>query len=112
MSLCNFCFNAHVHANMPEVEKNYLDEGLHDNNDSSTATVGSKTPGFQIFLNSGGGEAVNIELCQWQEKGYQGKPGWSTIGIYYPKFCPECGRKLSEYNITERGTSFSKIFDK
>lgn len=105
---CSFCYNAHVWAKEPRAEEDYFDEGLHDNNDMSAATVGSITDGFQIFLNSGGGEAVNIELCQWKEHGYRGQPGWSTIGIYYPKFCPECGRKLDEYIINERGTKFTR----
>lgn len=105
---CNFCYNVHVLWKEPKVEDEYFNVGLNDDNDSSACVVGSKTDGFQIFLNSGGGEAVNIELCQWQEEGYRGQPGWTTIGIYYPKFCPECGRKLEEYIINERGTSYSK----
>jgi hypothetical protein len=103
---CHFCYNAHVWAREPHNEEDYFDEGLHDKNDMSTATIGNKTDGFQLFLNSGGGEATNIEICQWKENGYRGQPGWSTIGIYYPKFCPECGRKLDEYIINERGTKF------
>ena len=29
-----------------------------------------------------------------------------TIGIYYPKFCPECGRPLDEYKIGEKGANY------
>lgn len=103
---CKFCYNAHVWAKEPHDEDDYFDEGLHDNNDSSASTVGNSAAGFQIFLNSGGGSAVNIELCQWKENGYRGQPGWATIGIYYPKFCPECGRNLNEYIIDEHGALF------
>lgn len=105
---CSFCYNAQVWAKEPHNEEDYFDEGLHDNNDSSSATIGNKADGFQLFLNSGGGEAVNIELCQWKEQGYRGQPGWATVGIYYPKFCPECGRELNEYTISERGTKFTR----
>jgi hypothetical protein len=56
----------------------------------------------RLYLNSGGGEAVNIEVCEL----YNGR--WHTVGKYYPKFCPECGRSLLEYEIDERGTLFKK----
>ncbi len=102
---CPFCFNAHVWAKEPITEEDYFG-GLCDTNDASAATIGSKTNGFQIFLNTGGGTPVNIELCQWKENGYKGNPGWATIGVYYPKFCPECGRPLNEYRIDRRGTSY------
>ena len=108
MSTCSFCYNAHVWAKELHDEEDYFYEGLHDDNDMSAATIGNVTNGFQIFLNSGGGEAVNIELCQWKENGYRGQPGWSTVGIYYPKFCPECGRKLVEYEVDNRGRSYNK----
>lgn len=105
---CPFCYNAHVWAKEPKTEEDYFDRGLDDTNDYSSATIGNKTDRFQIFLNSGGGTPVNIELCQWKETGYRGQPGWSTVGIYYPKFCPECGRLLDEYKIGKRGASYEK----
>lgn len=108
---CCFCFNAHVWAKEPKTEEDYFDTGLDDTNDMCSATIGSTTDGFQMFLNSGGGEPVNIELCQWKDNGYRGQPGWVTIGVYYPKFCPECGRQLEEYSINERGTSFTRKSD-
>ena len=109
MNICNFCFNAYVDSKLPETEDDlYFGNELTDDNDDSSATIGNKTDGFQIFLNAGGGQPVNIELCQWKENGYRGQPGWSTIGVYYPKFCPECGRKLDEYTISERGNSYER----
>ena len=108
-AICYFCFNAYVDAELPRTEDElYFSDELTDDNDSVSHTVGNKTDGFQIFLNSGGGEPVNIELCQWRENGYRGQPGWNTIGIYYPKFCPECGIKLVEYEISDRGSSFKR----
>lgn len=103
---CQFCYNAYVWAKESHDEEDYFDTGLDDTNDASSSTVGSCESKHQIFLNSGNGEPCNIEVCEWKENGYRGKPGWATIGIYYPKFCPECGRELSEYKIGERGTKY------
>lgn len=103
---CHFCYNAHVWAKESHLEEDYFDEGLHDGNDSSSSTIGKSADGIQIYLNSGGGKPLNIEVCQWIND------RWHTIGYYYPKFCPECGRPLDEYNIDERGTKYeSKRID-
>lgn len=105
---CHFCFNAHVWAKEPHIEEDYYESSLDNSNDFSSSTIGT-TCGLpngyphQIYLNSGGGKAINIEVCEW----YYGR--WHTVGVYYPKFCPECGRKLDEYVIAERGTAFTKI---
>jgi hypothetical protein len=56
-----------------------------------------------MYFNSGMGVACNIELCHWHPKN-----GWTPIAKYFPKFCPECGRKLEEYQIDERGTSYKR----
>jgi hypothetical protein len=99
---CHFCFNAHVWAKLPH-EEDYFDEGLHDENDFSSCGIGCAESKYQMYFNSGNGQACNIELCTWHE-GY----GWSPVARYYPKFCPECGRELDEYQIDERGTSFKR----
>lgn len=103
---CPFCYNAHVWAKEPKTEDDYFDTGLDDTNDASSSTIGNSTNGFQLYFNSGNGEPCNIEVCQWKENSYRGRPGWATIGIYYPKFCPECGRELSEYKIGEGGANY------
>ena len=91
---CPFCYNAHVWATEPKTEDDYFDTGLDDTNDASSITIGNSTNGFQLYFNSGNGKPCNIEVCQWKENGYRGGPGWATIGIYYPKFCPECGARM------------------
>lgn len=101
---CPFCFNAYVYAKMPKTEEElYFDDGLDDTNDGSSCGIGHCSKDYTMFFNSGMGVPCNIEICNWRE-GY----GWSPIGKYYPKFCPECGRKLDEYEIDERGTNYDR----
>ena len=104
MSNCHFCYNAHVWAKELKTEEDYFDEGLHDNNDGSSCSIGHSSEDFSIMFNSGMGRACNIEFRKWFE-GY----GWMAIGHYFPKFCPECGRPLNEYKIDERGTKYERL---
>jgi hypothetical protein len=100
---CHFCYNAHVWAKEPHEEEDYFDEGLDDDNDGSSCSIGHSSDKYQMYFNSGMGVACNVEVCKW----YEGS-GWHPIVRYYPKFCPECGRKLDEYMIGKRGESFTK----
>ena len=99
---CHFCYNAHVWAKEPKTEEDYFNEELNDSNDSGSSTIGLSCTPHQIYINSGAGMATNIEFCEWYNN------SWHTVGIYYPKFCPECGRPLDEYTIDECGTGFTK----
>lgn len=100
---CRFCYNAHVWAKEPKTEEDYFGRGLDADNDGSSCGVGRAGEGFSIMFNSGMGKPCEVEFRNWRE-GY----GWATIGYYYPKFCPECGRPLDEYEIDERGTSYKR----
>lgn len=95
MDYCNFCFNAHV---QPDDYDDYLD----DTNDFHSISIGSYEPHIKLYLNGGYGDAVNIEVLEWLNGvGH-------TVAKYYPKFCPECGRRLDEYIIDDRGMSFKR----
>ena len=98
---CGFCYNAHVWAKEPKTEEDYLSDGLHDGNDGSSCGIGKAAKDFSIMFNSGFGKPCEIEFRKWVE-GY----GWGKVGYYYPKFCPECGRPLNEYEVDERGTHY------
>lgn len=107
---CSFCFNAHVWA-AEEAKKQLsledidpFDEGLHDENDGSSSSIGHCTLNYRILFNSGRGQACNVEISRWNTK-----TGWIPIAQYFPKFCPECGRPLTEYEVAERGTNFKRI---
>lgn len=98
---CHFCYNAHVWAKEPKTEDDYFSNGLDDTNDGSSCSIGRSTSNFSIMFNAGMGRPCEIEFRKWCDDNL-----WHTIGYYYPKFCPECGRKLDEYLIDERGTAY------
>lgn len=80
--VCGKCFNARMG----------LDENLDDDNDFSSFSIGHGSKDFRLMYTSGDGKPPRIEVQQWHEKA-----GWHNIAIYYPKYCPECGREITEY---------------
>lgn len=89
---CKFCFNARVYQ--PTEDDLLTGNTLDDTNDSSSIVVGENMrPYRSIMINSGNGEPLNIEFLEWAVT----RDRWETVGKYYPKFCPECGRRLDEY---------------
>jgi hypothetical protein len=95
---CKYCFNARVYKPTEEELMDPFATELTDENDSSSCGVGhcfSRNRRFMI--NSGHGHPVNITFEEWTEK----MPEWHRVGIYYPKCCPECGRRLDEYDVSE-----------
>ena len=104
MNVCQFCFNAYVDAKLPKTEEDlYFGSELTDDNDGSSCGIGFSGDSYQMYFNSGMGKACNIETCVWGPD-----DRWHTAAIYYPKYCPECGRKLDEYEIDERGTKYDR----
>lgn len=81
-SPCHMCDNAR------------LNEELTDNGDFSSCVIGSFDRDCRIMLTSGMGKPLRIDIDRWNDDALE----WEPIGIYYPKYCPECGREIVEYN--------------
>ena len=56
--------------------------------------VGDCDLGYRIMLSSGYGRSTRIEFGVWDSI----NKIWKDVGTYYPKFCPNCGRLLYEYD--------------
>lgn len=70
-----------------------LTDDLEDYNDFSSSVIGSFSHDCRIMLSSGNGKPLRIDIARWNNESQR----WVDIGIYYPKYCPECGRKIWEY---------------
>lgn len=80
---CSMCFNARIDPNAE----------LADDNDYSYKPVGKSKDGFRIGIGAGDGRPVRIEFEMWSENCSE----MITVGRYHPRFCPNCGRRLTEY---------------
>ena len=89
---CHICNNALV------------DDELNHDNDFASHTIGYNCNGFRAMISSGWNKPVRIEFEQWCPNIKQ----WVPVGVYYPKYCPECGRELSEYKILDRGNNYGR----
>lgn len=58
--------------------------------DLSYHGVGNAEQCHRIIIRSGAGKPMAIMFEEWSGK------QWNAVGIYEPKFCPVCGRKLKE----------------
>lgn len=85
---CYICDNAHTN---PE---------LHKDNDLSYISIGDFARGYRMLLRSGDGRPTEVLVEKWHEKA-----GWSLIGRYRPKYCPNCGRELIENREKEEKTT-------
>ena len=90
---CKFCFNARIYEPTEEEMMNPFNTELTDENDSSSCGVGFSSTNVRFMITSGHGEPVRIEIDRWSDTLRE----WTTVGKYYPKYCPECGRRLNEY---------------
>jgi hypothetical protein len=68
-----------------------IDEDLTDDTDFSACSIGKCDIGLRMMLCSGAKRPVRIEVEKWYET-----YGWGRVGIYYPNYCPNCGRKIVE----------------
>lgn len=79
---CPKCFNARVDP----------DGELTDDNDFSSFSIGTSGRDYRIMYSSGYGKPPRLEV----EK-HDDKLGWTKVAEYRPKYCPECGREITEY---------------
>ena len=80
---CRFCNNVTV------------DPSLNYANDLSYNGIGVCLSGTNMFIRSGNGMATSIIITQFDDS----KDANVTIGVYDMRFCPECGRKLTENRV-------------
>ena len=90
---CKYCFNARIYKPTDEELMDPFATELTDENDSSSCSVGTSYNNTRLMISSGHGEPVRIEI----DKFFEDYQEWYTVGKYYPKYCPECGRRLNEY---------------
>lgn len=83
---CRFCENNRTN---PEWE-------LDEEQVSYAMTCGKFEKGFRIMFNKNPYEPLCIEFDHWRDDFKT--PQYQLVGYYYPKFCPECGRKIDEYD--------------
>lgn len=83
VSACRFCDNARINEN------------LTDENDYSAISVGHCMDGFRMMFCSGFGMPPRFEIEQ--KRNNNNKEEMYVIGEYRLKYCPNCGRKIFEY---------------
>ena len=83
---CGKCFNAR------------FDDELTDENDFGSYTIGESEKGYRMTYNSGYGKPPRIEFDVWNDSCRR----WDTVGVYFPKCCPGCGREITEYDEKRR----------
>lgn len=85
---CEFCDNGRTN------------DDLSDDNDYGSASIDGiryDDRGYRLMLTYGWGKPTRVELDVWNDK----RQEWSLHVLqYYPKFCPECGRRLDEYGAS------------
>ena len=91
---CKFCFNSRIYE---ETEDDWFSNPLTDENDSCSIGVGDSCTDRRIHISSGYGEPTRIEFDEW----FKDLQRWITTAKYYPKYCPECGRKIDEYERSD-----------
>ena len=68
-----------------------INDDLSNDNDYSSYCLNSNKYA-KIMYSSGDGKPPRLEFEIWNND------HWSIANIYYPKYCPNCGREIKEFN--------------
>lgn len=80
-------------------DNHLINPNLDADNDYSAITIGNMPKYSRLIFVSGGFKVVpRIEFDEWNDT--YGR--WDTNGYYYPKFCPNCGREITESKKGEK----------
>lgn len=94
---CRFCFNSRVYEPTEEELRDPFASEFTDENDFASRVVGHSCCGHAMYLSSGAGQSLRFEVMAYNDKIGENQ----MVGIYSPKFCPECGRAITEYRTEE-----------
>lgn len=83
---CKFCQNNRTN---PEWE-------LHEEQCAYAMGIGQSADGYRIMINKQPYWPLCLDFDCWSTNSKT--PQWQLVGHYYPKYCPECGRKIDEYD--------------
>lgn len=83
---CRFCANNRTN---PEWE-------LDEDQVFYAISAGRSENGTRLMFVKNPNEPLVLEVSRWNDK--INPQQWQPVGYYYPKFCPECGRKIDEYD--------------
>ncbi len=83
---CRFCENNRTN---PEWE-------LDEEQVSYAMTIGDTEKGYRIMFDKNPYRPLEITFDTWNDQ--LKTPQWIQVGSYFPKYCPECGRKIDEYD--------------
>lgn len=78
----------------------YLDSELDPQNDSHSISIGNADKNINIYFNYDidrtilNRPVIYLDILKYSELDTQNH----CVGSYVPKFCPECGRELTENN--------------
>jgi hypothetical protein len=59
-------------------------------------SVGIADKGYRVMFVKDPYKPLLIEFGHWNDK--LNPSQWLAVAGYFPKFCPECGRKIDEYD--------------
>ena len=59
-------------------------------------SVGMTEDAHRIMYNKRPYRPLELTFEKWNDQLHP--TIWQTIGVYYNKYCPECGRKIDEYD--------------